>query len=125
MSVTFTVPLVPPSVNHYVKHTRTGRSYVTAEATAFKAAIAVYSQGMRVTAKKFSVHIEVVLPKGGRGDVDNFPKLVLDGLADCGVFQSIKDKRTSDARVRRLVVDLDSDSRPDEGRTVISVEALT
>jgi len=27
--------------------------------------------------------------------------------------------------VRRLVVDLDSDSRPDEGRTVITVEALT
>jgi len=27
--------------------------------------------------------------------------------------------------VRHLVVDLDSDSRPDEGRTVITVEALT
>jgi Holliday junction resolvase RusA-like endonuclease len=125
MSVTFTVPLVPPSVNHYVKHTRTGRSYVTAEATAFKAAIAVYSRGMALSAKTFSVGIAVVLPKKARGDVDNFPKLVLDGLADAGVFLNRKGKRVSDAHVRHLVVDLDSDSRPDEGRTVITVEALT
>jgi crossover junction endodeoxyribonuclease RusA len=125
MSVIFTVPLVPPSVNHYCKHTRTGRSYVTAEATAFKAAIAVYSRGMALSAKTFSVSIAVALPKGERGDVDNFPKLCLDGLADCGMFLDRKGKRVSDAYVRHLVVDLDSDSRPDEGRTVITVEALT
>jgi crossover junction endodeoxyribonuclease RusA len=124
MSITFTVPLVPPSVNHYVKHTRTGRSYITTEATAFKAEIAFYARGMALSAKTFSVRIAVTLPKGARGDVDNFPKLCLDGLADCGMFLNRKGERVSDAYVRHLVVDLDTDSRPDEGRTVITVEAL-
>lgn len=125
MSITFTVPLVPPSVNHYVKHTRTGRSYVTAEAMEFKIAIAVYANHSSVRAKTFSVSIAVVLPKRARGDVDNFPKLCLDGLADAGVFLNRKGKRVSDAYVRHLVVDLDTASRPDEGCTVIFVDALT
>lgn len=123
--ITFTVPLVPPSVNHYVKHTRTGRSYVTAEATAFKQAVAVYACGGSVTAKTFSVRIAVRLPKKARGDVDNFPKLVLDGLADAGVFLNRKGKRVSDAWVRHLEVDLDAVTRPDEGCAVIIVDALT
>jgi Holliday junction resolvase RusA-like endonuclease len=125
LSITFTVPLVPPSVNHYVKHTRTGRSYVTAEAMEFKIAIAVYANHSTVSAKTFSVRLAVTLPKGARGDVDNFPKLCLDGLADCGMFLNRKGKRVSDAWVRHLEVDLDAETRPDEGRTVITVEALT
>jgi len=123
--ITFTVPIIPPSVNHYKVRFRNGNTVVTAEAIAFKHAIAVYVRGMAISAKKFSVRIEVVLPKGARGDVDNFPKLCLDGLADAGVFMNRKGKRVSDAYVRHLVVDLDSDSRPDEGYTVITVEALT
>jgi len=121
----FTVPLIPPSLNHYKTRFRNGNTVVTAESIAFKQSIAIYARGVAISAKTFSVSIKVVLPKGARGDVDNFPKLCLDGLADAGVFLNRKGKRVSDAYVRRLVVDLDSDSRPDEGRTVITVEALT
>jgi crossover junction endodeoxyribonuclease RusA len=122
--ISFIVPLVPPSVNHYVKHPRNGKSYRTPEATAFKDAIGIYACGASVTAHTFGVSIVVHLPKKGRGDVDNFPKLVLDGLADCGVFRDRKGKRISDAYVRRLEVDLDSETRPDEGFTHIDVWAL-
>jgi Holliday junction resolvase RusA-like endonuclease len=93
MSITFTVPLVPPSVNHYKVRFRNGNTVVTSEAIAFKHAIAFYVRGMAISAKKFSVRIEVVLPKGARGDVDNFPKLCLDGLAESGVFLDRKGKR--------------------------------
>ena len=122
--ISFTVPLIPPSVNHYVKHTRTGRSYITAEALAFKQALGVYSGSKMVRGKEFAVFIEVVLPKGKSGDVDNFPKLVLDGLAECGIFRNRNWERVSDAHVRQLSVKVDAKSRPDEGRTVISVSAL-
>jgi Holliday junction resolvase RusA-like endonuclease len=124
-AVSFIVPLVPPSVNHYKVRFRNGNTVVTAEALAFKQAIALYARGGSVCAKTFVVRIKVVLPKKARGDVDNFPKLCMDGMADAGVFRDLKGKRVSDARVRRLVVDLDSDWRPDEGRTIITVEALT
>lgn len=124
MSITFTVPLIPPSVNHYKVRFRNGNTVVTPEALAFKAAIAIYARGMALSAKTFSVCLAVTLPKGARGDVDNFPKLCLDGLADCGIFLNRKGQRVSDAYVRHLVVDLDCDSRPDEGRTVITVEGL-
>lgn len=120
----FTVPLVPPGVNHYVKHTRSGRHYVTAEASAFKQAVAIYARGRSVQGKSFSVTLMIVLGKGDRGDVDGFPKLVLDGMADCGIFEDRKGKRVSDAYVRDLRVILDCDARPEHGSTEITVEAL-
>jgi crossover junction endodeoxyribonuclease RusA len=122
--ISFTVPLSPPSVNHYAKHTRTGRHYRTGEADAYKSAVAACAAGKFVQAKRFTVAIDVVLAKGQRGDVDNFPKLVLDGLADCGALRDLKGKRISDAHVRALHVTVDDDSRPDEGYTRIVVEAL-
>ena len=125
MSITFTVPLVPPDLNHYVRHTRNGRHYVTKEALAFKATLAIYAHGEFVQAKSFAVQILVVLGKEKRGDVDGFQKLVLDGLADAGVFRGMKGNRLSDAHVDDLHSKRDRKERPDEGRTVITVEALT
>ena len=125
MSISFTVPLVPPDLNHYVRHTRDGRHYVTKESLAFKATLATCARGESIQANSFAVRILVVLGKGERGDVDGFPKLVLDGLADAGVFRGPKGNRLSDAYVDDLHCKRDRKERPDEGRTVISVEALT
>ena len=121
MSVFFVMPMVPPSVNHYVKHTRTGRRYVTGEATAFKQALAAFNHGDFVQGKAFSVQIDVILGKGDRGDVDNFPKLCLDGLADAGAFRDLKGKTLSDAYVTKLCVKVDRNTRPAEGQTIIGV----
>lgn len=125
MSVAFTVPLVPPDLNHYVRHTRAGRHYVTKEALAFKAELATCARGEFIQANSFAVRILIVLGKGQRGDVDGFQKLVLDGLADAGVFRGPKGNRLSDAYVDDLHCKRDRKERPDKGRTFITVKALT
>jgi crossover junction endodeoxyribonuclease RusA len=114
MDVRFTVPLVPPTVNHYVRHLRSGRHIVTPEAIAYKDAVAILSQGQQVDARAYSVGLGIFLGKGDKGDIDNFPKLVLDGLKG-HVFRS-------DAQVRRLVVNLDRDW--ENPRTEIEVRDL-
>jgi crossover junction endodeoxyribonuclease RusA len=120
----FTVPMIPPDLNHYVRHTRQGRHYVTKEATEFKATLATFNRGEFIQGKSFAVHIVIVFGKGDRGDVDGFPKLVLDGLADCGVFRDRKGKEISDAYVDRLLVYRDREQRPPVGRTEITVGCI-
>lgn len=93
----FVVPLVPPTVNHYVKHTRSGRHYITPAATAFKEAVALCSRGQQVEGSEYEVTIGIILGKGVRGDIDNFLKVSLDALVFAGVI-------SSDARVTRLIV---------------------
>jgi crossover junction endodeoxyribonuclease RusA len=97
--VSFTVPLVPPSVNHYVKHTRSGRHYVTAEAKAFKSAVSIFAAKHRGSqdSSECLVEINVYLGRGARGDVDNFAKVCLDGLVEAGVLRS-------DSEVQKLTL---------------------
>lgn len=86
-TVSFTVPLVPPSVNGYARHTRRGGHYQTAKALGFKEHVMFLARNQWVIAKAFKVEILVSLGKGERGDVDNFPKLCIDALAKAGVFR--------------------------------------
>lgn len=87
-SVYFNVPMVPPSVNAYVRHTRTGRHYVSKEAKAFKEAVALFAKGQQIRAKAFCVDITIFLGPGQKGDLDNFAKCVLDGLVEAGIIDS-------------------------------------
>ncbi len=113
--LTLTIPLVPPSVNHYVRHTRKGRHYITREAKAFLAAVEIFAAGRKVAAKAYRVEFTVYLGKGARGDADNYAKCVLDGLAKAGVIHS-------DAAVAELAVGKRRDwANP---RTEITVRAL-
>jgi len=114
---TITVPFVPPSLNHYVMHTRGGRHVLTPEAKAFKAAVAVFAQDApRWTGKdtRYRVEIDIWLGHNQKGDIDNFPKLVLDGVRDAGVIHT-------DAAVRQLTVRLWRD--PEKPRTQIAIWA--
>jgi crossover junction endodeoxyribonuclease RusA len=85
-SLKLTIPLIPPDLNHYVRHTRDGRHYVTAESKAFKEAIGIFSAGKYVLGRHFEVEAFIFLGKGQKGDVDGFSKLILDGLAKANVF---------------------------------------
>lgn len=100
-SVSFTVPLVPPTVNMYVRHTRNGRHYVTAEAKAFKAAMCLLSKraGILPAVERYEVEAHIYLGHGQRGDVDNFAKCLLDGLQEAGIIES--DALVSDLILRR------------------------
>jgi len=122
MSKYISIDQIPPSLNHYVKHTRTGRHYMSGESQAFKDAIAYAVLDKHENGKRFAVTVTITLGKKEKGDIDNFPKLILDGLAACGMFRDMKGKRVSDARVRRLEIAVDDRTRPDIGQTEIWVK---
>jgi Holliday junction resolvase RusA-like endonuclease len=98
--VNITVPLEPPSVNHYKDFDYRGgkrRVFVTKETKAFKMAIFLMSRDKQVVADAYEVHIGIFQGKGSRGDLDNYAKCVLDGLVDAGVIHT-------DSAVIRLVM---------------------
>ena len=107
------VPMIPPSVNHYVVHTRAGQHFKTKEAESFAQAIALAAgeyRWKRYEAKQLSVF--VVLGKGQKGDLDNFLKVPIDSLVRCGVIRS-------DATIERITITKQRGPAP---RTEIEVE---
>lgn len=112
--ISFTVPLIPPSANHYVKHTRKGKHYVTAKAKAFKEAVAIFGKDAHLSHKRYQVDIHLYLPKGMRGDIDNFAKVTLDSLVSAGIIDS-------DAGIEALHMHKFRD--PNNPRTEITVRA--
>jgi crossover junction endodeoxyribonuclease RusA len=116
--VSFTVPLVPPSVNSYVRHSR-GRHYVTAEAKAFKEAVSVIAAvtGSRLSrpTSEYSVVVFIWLGHNKRGDIDNFSKVLLDSLVYAGVIHS-------DAAVTELTLRKGRDAQ--NPRTEITVKEI-
>ena len=132
LAVKFTVPLVPPSVNHYKMPVivrkaggHTIRSFaVTPEGRAYKAAVQIYARGQTIaprstterTKVRYALRVTVYLGKGQRGDGDNFWKCVADGLVDAGVIHS-------DARVRDWHMSVRDDDR-ENPRTEIQAEVI-
>lgn len=112
---TITVPLTPPSGNHYVKHTRLGRHYVTAEARAFFEAIALLCRRQRVRGKAYKVELWVYLGKRQKLDLDNASKCALDGLVKAEVIDT-------DAKIVNLHLYKRRDSA--KPRTEIVIEVL-
>jgi crossover junction endodeoxyribonuclease RusA len=113
-AVRFTVPLVPPSANNYVRHTRAGTHYRTAEARAWDEAVAIYCRGQRVRADSYMVTATVYLAKGQRGDCDNFWKCLLDSIVRAKVIDS-------DAKITELLMRKSRDAA--NPRTELEVRA--
>lgn len=112
--VFLSIPLIPPSVNHYVKHTRNGGHYVTKAALGFKSAVRLFARGRTVKAKKYEIEFVVYMGYGQRGDPDNFHKVIGDGLKEAGVIHS-------DSNVRWIADKARDWKNP---RTEITVRAL-
>ena len=112
-SVTLEVPGTPPSVNHYARHTRTGKHYLMGEAAAFKYSVYHAAKGRSVDAKKYAVAVTIYLGHNQKGDIDNFLKVTLDALVYAKVIKT-------DAAIMSLQVLKHRDaSNP---RTIITVE---
>lgn len=124
-AVSFTVPLTPPSVNHYKKPVtyRKGGAIIkgfamTDEAHAYNSAVAIFARGATLSPIgktpaqtrtlreniRYSVSITVYLGEGQRLDVDNGAKVAIDSLTKAGVIHS-------DARVRHLEMLVEDDER--------------
>lgn len=103
MSLELVIPGIPPSVNHYKRGGRGGWGK-TPEAVKFQDDIGTLLRGRHVVGKAFSVVIEINLGPKQKGDVDNFPKVVLDGLAKHGAFRDKKGKHLSDSHVSLMTI---------------------
>ena len=136
-TVSFPVPLVPPTVNHYkvpagVRPDRTTGKLrptykLTPQALAYKQAVCIFARQATITpddererkSVRYGLFVRVVLGKGQHGDGDNFWKCIADGLVDAGVIHT-------DARVYRWYLDvIDTDRqnpRTEITATVLSVE---
>lgn len=103
--ICFTVPhLTPPSVNHYKQPTKylgkDGNLHsgfkLTAQAKAFKDAVAIFARGRTVAPLtnserrkvRYCVHVDVYLGHNQRLDADNCGKLLCDSLQNAGVIHS-------------------------------------
>ena len=117
------VDAIPPTVNHYVKHTRNGRHYKTQEARTFAELLALSARGAEaVFGSEFQVEIEISMGKGQKGDIDNFPKVVLDSLAKLEMLRNGKNGRPmSDSHVTRLEITKERGESPRTTITLIGV----
>ena len=111
---------IPPTVNHYVKHTRLGIHYKTTRARSWEQKVALACRGVApVYGKTFEIEITVMFGKGERGDWDNFGKVVCDPIAKCGMLRNVKTgKPMSDAHIKRGTVHLD---RGEKSMTTIEI----
>lgn len=130
VGLTFAVPMLPPSVNHYIEHPAKGVHKKSAAAKAwendFMATLPAAARGRYVTGDRFHVRLRFTPGPGDRGDVDNRNKLMLDSCAAAGMFRNSKGKELSDAWVKKLTVEI-CDDKQDRLRgpiTEVWIEAL-
>lgn len=122
-SITFSMPMLPPSVNHYVLHPAEGVHIKSKEAKAFERDFPLWSRGRYVTGENFSVAIQFIPGKKQKGDVDNRNKCLLDCIAKAGMLRNRKGEELSDAWVKRLLVEILED-RNQGPKTIVTIEAL-
>lgn len=84
----FSVPFVPPSVNHYKKPDGRGSWFMTKEARAFIEAVTIFSNRRPVAGPFFHVDLRFYLPAKSflKMDADNFEKVSFDALTIAGVI---------------------------------------
>jgi Holliday junction resolvase RusA-like endonuclease len=126
----FSVPLLPPSVNHYRKPRRGGGFYRKREAIGFVDAVCVISGKTMVTGNFYTVEIFFFLGPSKRNlssnDLDNFQKVGIDALVRAGVIKT--DGRILDLHLHKRFVAGDREERTEyfvTGRQVDEIEVLT
>jgi hypothetical protein len=133
-SVSLTIDMLPPSVNHYKEpikiRTSTGlrTSFaLTPEAILFRDLVWIASRTCGTIAPdpmdkklrrevRYALYVTLYLGKGERGDGDNFWKCIADSVAHAGIIHS-------DARVRRWCLDVEDCDR-ENPRTEITAERI-
>jgi Holliday junction resolvase RusA-like endonuclease len=97
--LTFSLPFLPPSVNHF----KTRRFYNSKETWAFIEAVCVLSGKQRVAGEFYAVEMTYYIPEREflRWDTNNFWKVALDALSAAGVIRD--DRYVVDERARKLL----------------------
>ena len=115
--VNLTIPLVPPSGNHYKRPCKyIGRDgslhlgfKLTKGTKAYYDAVAILARGETVVPQtdaerrtvRYAVEVDVYLGERQRGDADNFLKCSIDALVRAGIIHSDANVYQSLARVHK------------------------
>jgi Holliday junction resolvase RusA-like endonuclease len=111
----FSVPLIPPSVNHYKMPRKQGGFFITKEAQAFIDAVCMIGRTaaprLPIPGKFYAVTITVYVSRKKflRGDSDNMEKLLFDALTKSGLITD--DRYVTRHQHNRLPVELASQER--------------
>lgn len=89
----------PPSVNHYWRHTKSGKHYISAEGRAFRAEVLKICKQFDPFIGAVKLKIEVYYPDNRSRDPDNLQKALFDGLTASGLIQDDSNKIIKDYRV--------------------------
>lgn len=92
----------PPSNNRYYRHNR-GRTHISAEGKAYRAAVAEIIQGGMLdieTPYPLRLRIECHMPDRRRRDLDNLQKAAFDALTKAGFW--LDDVQVIDYRVIKM-----------------------
>lgn len=127
-TLVITVPMLPPSVNHYVEHKAQGVHVKSAAAKAWERDWPIWGRQRFIVSpsKRFQVTLEFRMGADDGFDVDNLNKCCLDCAAKSGMIRDLKGKWLSDRHFKRMIVDiLDSPADRVLGpQTKITIEAM-
>lgn len=121
-----TIPMLPPTVNHYVSHKANGAHVKSPAAKAWERDFPLFSRGAYVVGNRFQIEITYTFGPHNRGDIDNFNKLVLDCCAKSGMMRNAKMAELSDAWIKRMVINIrdSAEDRKNGPETHIELEAI-
>jgi Holliday junction resolvase RusA-like endonuclease len=100
------IPMLPPSVNHYIEHPTAGVHRKSKAALAWERDWPIFSRGQFITGERFAVILRYTFGPGDRFDVDNLNKVVLDCVAKSGMIRNAKGTWLSDAWFKRMTVEI-------------------
>jgi Holliday junction resolvase RusA-like endonuclease len=123
-NLTITIPMLPPSVNHYIEHPAAGVHRKSAAARAWENDWPMFARGQFIVGKRFAVLLRYRFGPGDRADVDNLNKLPLDCIGKSGMLRDARGKWLSDAWVKRLSVEINDDERAKGPQTEITITAM-
>lgn len=123
------IPMLPPSVNHYVKHVVVRgqqRHIKTPQTEAWERDFGLFVRGQYVMGKTFAVTLRFRMGEGDGFDVDNLNKCTLDCAAKAGVIRNKKGEWLSDRWFKRLTVEIQDtpEDRKLGQRTEIVIEPI-
>lgn len=89
----------PPSVNHYWRHTRSGKHYISKEGKAFRAEVKKICSLFDPFLGAVKMRIEIFYPDERNRDPDNTQKALFDALVASGLIVDDNRKINKDYRV--------------------------
>lgn len=88
----------PPSVNHYWRHTRNGRHYISEAGRKFKTEALRILQQFNPFTGSVAICLDVYYPDNRNRDPDNINKGLFDSLVASGLIQDDNNKVIKDFR---------------------------